>query len=747
MATKTFTGTGTFDTAARWTSGTLPVAGDILIIDGVCTMDANESNVYSTLTINAGDTLNMATYNLTVAAVTVNGILTIGTSAGTGLTCVGMTINTGATCTYATGSKINNSDGYSCYNETIFTTNSTGTYVQTGNGNFSNISINNSFYSFTINEGVTLTIITAGSTLTRTGAGTLTINGTLATSNVSCRIGAGTGGSIIIGENGDITGTNNLTFYCNDGPTFTNNRTTAFTFSGTVYSESNSAVDGMLIPAWDFGNANVIINGSSVAGRTRTIGAGTLSCINFTILPRTTNDMIFNLSTNNTSFSISGNILLNDTSAAITYTKGTGTITGIGTTGTQTWDFAEKTIEDLVLNCSGAIKQLTHSGTVTTDSLTITAGTLDFNGQTLISSGATSITGTFYDAVGITFTSAGITINSGATMNILTTTVLSCGGNYSCNNSTIFSNNYRGKITLTASGSWANQNANNIYYEFTQNVSVSTTVGTAAYISSVGSNATTINGTLVCGGNTGFIGSSASGSVTFGASSDITSTTGGVYFSLLSGGTYTNSKATAFSATNFQFFVATAANYIIPVWDYSNATLTLGITTVTGSLIPDSGTIKCAAIAINVSVGLRNLTILNSTNNPSWEISGNFSLSNIGGTFAWTRGTGVITFTGSTGTITPNSKTLEALVFNCTSAKSFAGDCSTLQITGTQGTVNSTVAGTQRTITVTNITAVTGMTFKDISVGAKDKINAKLGSCVSLGNNNGIIFKDRLRRN
>ena len=52
--TKTFTGTGNFSTAARWTGGTLPVAGDNLIIDGACTVDnsgTTDNVAYGTLVI------------------------------------------------------------------------------------------------------------------------------------------------------------------------------------------------------------------------------------------------------------------------------------------------------------------------------------------------------------------------------------------------------------------------------------------------------------------------------------------------------------------------------------------------------------------------------------------------------------------------------------------------------------------------------------------------------------------------
>ncbi len=63
--TKTFTGTGNFSDATKWTGSTLPVAGDNLIIDGACTVDnsgTTDNVAYGTLTIGTatGRTLNWA---------------------------------------------------------------------------------------------------------------------------------------------------------------------------------------------------------------------------------------------------------------------------------------------------------------------------------------------------------------------------------------------------------------------------------------------------------------------------------------------------------------------------------------------------------------------------------------------------------------------------------------------------------------------------------------------------------------
>jgi len=76
-AIKTFTGTGNFSTAARWSGSSLPSAGDDLVIDGTCTVDNSSStdNVqYGSLTIGnastgalnwaAGGTNRLNIYNL-----------------------------------------------------------------------------------------------------------------------------------------------------------------------------------------------------------------------------------------------------------------------------------------------------------------------------------------------------------------------------------------------------------------------------------------------------------------------------------------------------------------------------------------------------------------------------------------------------------------------------------------------------------------------------------------------------------
>ncbi|MBU2102166.1 MAG: hypothetical protein KKF80_02100, partial [Candidatus Omnitrophica bacterium] len=95
-----------------------------------------------------------------------------------------------------------------------------------------------------------------------------------------------------------------------------------------------------------------------------------------------------------------GGLTLTESAGAITWTKGSGTIT-LGNNpsdGTQTINFGDKIIEDLIIDASGDIKQLSDG--VTTDSLTVTAGTLDVNNQALSVTGNLLVNGGTLDASG-----------------------------------------------------------------------------------------------------------------------------------------------------------------------------------------------------------------------------------------------------------------------------------------------------------------------------------------------------------
>lgn len=117
--------------------------------------------------------------------------------------------------------------------------------------------------------------------------------------------------------------------------------------------------------------------------------------------------------TNNKNFNIAGNV---GVTSGNTWTKGTGTITLFGTSGTETINFAGKAVEDIVIDALGTTKQFT--GSVTTDSFSATNGTLDFNGQFITSSGNFTI-GIGSQAISDSDAMNGADINIGGNLNLV----------------------------------------------------------------------------------------------------------------------------------------------------------------------------------------------------------------------------------------------------------------------------------------------------------------------------------------
>jgi len=348
---------------------------DVTIVStNQCTLSANETA--NSVTINASTTLSLATFNLDLTgAMTINGTLIIGTSADTGLTLVGLTAASGSHMDMQTGSKINNSSDYSCHASAIFSTNNRGTYTQTGDGNYTSTSYYNYFYSFIIEEGVTLTCAAYSSRIADPSTFYILIDGTLNCSNKTVYFGCSPTGSVNIGANGNITGSNSLLFFALNGATFINNRTSAFSFSGVVNCVPYG-LNNQILPAWDFSNASISISFNFPSALKRYISSGTLKCKDFTISNNNTGNAVLDCSAN-PSFEISGNIDLNADAGVYTtlWTKGTGTITLKGSSGTQTLDLDNQVLEDIILDCAGAEKQIVVGGT--TDSLSGTGGTLN----------------------------------------------------------------------------------------------------------------------------------------------------------------------------------------------------------------------------------------------------------------------------------------------------------------------------------------------------------------------------------
>jgi hypothetical protein len=398
-------------------SGTIKLTGTNQSIDffGLDVEPVWSSANIGNVTVLAADTWDISTLDLTVGAFTVNGKIVMGSTASTGLT-IGTSITFGAAseADLQQDSKIINNGSYSCEQNNIWTNNARGDYTHNATSNYANRYSANIWYAFTLNATKTLTTNSAVSYLSSELTNSCTINGTI-NSAVGNRaaLGISAAGTMIFGSNANITGTDSLEFRSLNG-TFTNNRASAFTYSGTVIC-ANSVVDNLVIPTWDFSNADVTVQGPSGAGgRTRSFAIGTVSstlkCVNLTYEDNGQTFIIDN-SGDNPNFEITGNFLIDDAGGAVTFTAGTGTLTMTNSAGTQTITTAGETIEALVINGAGATKQFQDAGGAV--SFTLTAGTVDHNTQDF------STTGNYVISAG--------GLNNDVGLNGMTLTV---GGNY-----------------------------------------------------------------------------------------------------------------------------------------------------------------------------------------------------------------------------------------------------------------------------------------------------------------------------
>jgi hypothetical protein len=159
-----------------------------------------------------------------------------------------------------------------------------------------------------------------------------------------------------------------------DGNKFVNGLTRISQQDGTI-----SCADATPGPNFGFG-VSFKVGSSSVP---TTINAGvvltgtTLDAGTFEIRGRLSAFAAVHNEVNNPNVVVHGNVLI----PASIWTRGTGTLTLAGTAGTQTIDTNGNSLEAVVVNAAGAVKQLNTN--LTAAGLTINAGTLDHNGKTI----------------------------------------------------------------------------------------------------------------------------------------------------------------------------------------------------------------------------------------------------------------------------------------------------------------------------------------------------------------------------
>jgi hypothetical protein len=170
-------------------------------------------------------------------------------------------------------------------------------------------------------------------------------------------------GNLTFGTTSDVTGSGEFLLNIDAASkVYTNNKTGAFSFTGTVNCRGFG--NNRLVVTGNWSNANMLIECSTATDRSFQPASGTLKIINFTITNSGTGKVEVNCNVNNLSFEISGDIDLHAGAGVYTtqWDKGTGSITLTGGAANIAMD--GQTLEAVVLNCAGATKSITENFSV-----------------------------------------------------------------------------------------------------------------------------------------------------------------------------------------------------------------------------------------------------------------------------------------------------------------------------------------------------------------------------------------------
>jgi hypothetical protein len=328
----------------------------------------------TTGTTNWTGTLNCDIHDLTVGggtgAVHMSGTIRIRN--GADLRCGAMTFTAGATIDGDVGAKLWLGAGTHNFDNVDFSpTTPIINFIMVGNSNFENMPNTNQFDRWGNNVGIDVTFTdetwTCGQTSFTYGFfGDQNINGQTVYNGVKST------GIWTHDTRCDFSGSGNLISRAILGCTYNNTQTNVYTFTGTyrVTSDSNQ----LMASNWD--NATGRCAGSASKGTIITvhISPGTMKMKNFQIGAFGDAATELDNNTTNPNIQVYEDIDFNWNKGHSIYTKGSGTFSLIGTSGTHNLDFCCVTIEDLSLNCAGATKEIVND--FGTDSLSGSGGTI-----------------------------------------------------------------------------------------------------------------------------------------------------------------------------------------------------------------------------------------------------------------------------------------------------------------------------------------------------------------------------------
>jgi len=748
----TLTGSGTLTVSASLTNnGTLSnAAGTITFASAT----SNESISGSGLSF----------FNLTISNTG---------AAGSNTVSLGNNITIGGSLTISSGNLDVSATAYSVTIAKNFTNNATATSFvpETGTviiGGAAAAVINGSaaiaFYNLTIagTTAVTCTtnsttisnnmVVNAGAIATINGGGkTTTVNGTLNNSG-SVTVGAAT---LTVLGNVTNAGSGVLSFTTgnfNIGGNFSDNGIFSSSTSTTTFKgAANQAISGSTAETF----CNLIIANTGAAGSNVVSPGGTLTVTN----TLTFTSGVLDVTASNYALNVTKSITNNVSSAAFVPENGTVTIGGAaagvingsaasmtfynltfgGSTSTTATTYPITVTSNLVVNSgvtitiTGGLTEtaaiLNNSGTITANASTLNvtgtatnnaSGTINFTSGTLSVTGTTSNSGTIAFTTGI-YTATGTLTNNGTIS--FTTGTLNIGSSF-VNNSTFTQGtgtvDYDGTANQSISGS-----AGTTFYNLTINntgasgsnivslgqaITVSNVLTlTAGILDASASNySITANGIWTNNNSTAAF-NAENGTVTFGAATTISGTSGTTFYNLnIAGGTTTASTTTAPVTVSGTLTIG-AGN-----------TLTVNANAVTAATVSNSGTITFTTGIFNVTNSFTNAGTINFS-------TGTFNMGNSlidNGTVAFT-GAGTFNITGNltigaAGTLTMGAAMNLYLTGNFT-------DNGTLTALGTfifDGSTTQTIGGTASPIAFNKLTQDQGAQTDTVTLAQPITINS-----------------------
>lgn len=662
-----------------WNEEGYPQSGDGVTIQNthVVTLVGNE--VCSTIAVNAGGGLDIATFNLICGVLSLSGDLTIGVSADQGLVPKGLSLASGSTADLQQTSIINNAGNYAADNSSIFTTNLRGMYIQTHNGSFESIHWDNQFYDFTINDGITLTIA-GGSRIGSNFSNDLTINGILNCGVNWVGSGAGSSGSINIGANGDIIGTSLMDMLVSASATVSFNRTSALSFAGTVNHISNAATG--LILSFDWSNASVVINGTTT-GRTYTLSQGALKCVDLYLYNDSNGALAIDNTVNDVDMEISGDIGLNIGAGSYTTTWTKSPTATLKLTGSnQSIDLNAQDVETIYSDIDIGDVTILASDTWDIGTLNLFTSALTVNGVLTID-----------ESVDTGLTCSSLTMAASATKDWDQEAIFNCSGNIDLPSTDISPTNRTGVYTQTGNGTYSCLSTNNCFRRATINSAVTLTLANAFSTLIWSGKEVIFNGVLACGVHDLKIGFYGGEIFSIGLNGDIT---GSGIITLETQGsniaTVTYSRLTPLSFAGTISIEGSLGTLTIPSFRFDNADVEL-VETAVSIYTFSTGDFGAKDFTITNS-GTNTISVDNSVNDTDITIGGNIDLNAGAGTYTtvWSRSTtATMTLTGSSGTQTCNfdAQSIENLIINASGAiKQLTGNVTPLEFIGTAGTLD-----------------------------------------------------------